>query len=637
MTHPLLRLRALTRTYGSSDEGGGVRDIDLEVRPGEFVAIMGTSGAGKSTLLNVLGLLDSFEAGSYELFGEDVSKISDRRADVLRGEAISFVFQSSHVMPFETVERNAALGVGTRRLPRADLEDRLTQVLRAVGLDHRLGALGRELSGGERQRLALARAIVKTPQLLLADEPTGNLDDQNTVAIMELLSSLNRQGVTIILITHDREVASYAQRIITLRDGHIVELRELSTSAGRPRPEVALHSGGEGAPVREAPRNRLRPVLDAVNAITARFSRTLALAGSLGLAVAGLVAAVGIGATASDQVAERLTQSAFDEVHVNLPAGTSLDSALEQEVTVSELHNVRGTAIRTNLEPSDAATTSYPLAGTRIATFAGAALAVSGSWFDLVEATVAPTTAPALFDQVGNVAIVGRGALEDLGQGEPGEGRQVWVAGRPYDIVGVVEATGRLAYLADAVIVPVSSVPLGQSEILVRVTPGFPAAVAEAIPYALTPTSPGSTAVSTVADLRNLRRGVQTDLAALVAVIGGTLLLVAILSAATSMYLSVQGRVQEIALRRALGYSRREIALMFISEGVFLGIAGSFLGLALGLAGIVVASAIQSWTPSLPPITIALGFGCGVVAGALSAALPAIRAARVQPAEAIRA
>lgn len=625
---PLIRLTGVTKVYGDSDTGQGIRGIDLDVRPGEFLAIMGTSGAGKSTLLNVLGLLDDFDSGAYELLGEDVSRIRDKRADELRGDVISFVFQSSHVMPHETIERNAALGLNKWKLSRSLVEDRITSVLGAVGLDHRLGALARELSGGERQRLAIARAIAIPPQLLLADEPTGNLDEQNTATVLDLLRELNRRGVTVVLITHDREVAAQADRVVTLRDGRIVDSASDVPVASRSRGEVVTTSRRR--------RSAARPLLDALNALTARMSRTLTLAGSLGLAVAGLVAAVGIGATASDQVAERLTQSALDEVHVNLSGSIGYDEADLMRATIEDLSHVRGAAVRTNVEPTEARVTALPLAG-QTTSFSGSVIAANSSWLELVEARVEPRDSPILLDQTPNVAVLGSGALESLGFNGSGEGRQLWVGGRPYDVVGEIVSTGRLDYLNDAVVVSGSSVPLGQSEILVRVTTGFPAQVAEAIPYALSPANPGAVSVSTVADLRNLRHGVQSDLAALVGVIGGTLLLVAVLSAGTSMYLAIQGRVQEIALRRALGYRRRDIGVMFLMEGVLLGFAGSCLGLAVGLAGIVVASAAQSWTPSLPLTTITLGVVCGVVAGALSAVLPAVRAARIQPAEAIRA
>jgi macrolide transport system ATP-binding/permease protein len=625
---PLLRLVGVTKIYGDSETGQGIRGIDLEVRRGEFLAIMGTSGAGKSTLLNILGLLDDFDTGSYELLGEDVSRIRDRRADELRGDVISFVFQSSHVMPHETIERNAALGLSKWKLSRSLVEDRITGVLRAVGLDHRLGALARELSGGERQRLAIARAIAHPPQLLLADEPTGNLDEHNTHTVLELLRELNRRGVTVVLITHDRDVAAHASRVVTLRDGRIVD----STSAT----PTATRVGHDDLTLPRRRRSGARPVLDALNALTARMSRTLTLAGSLGLAVAGLVAAVGIGATASDQVAERLTQSALDEVHVNLSGSLTYDEADRMRATIEDLGHVTGAAVRTDLEPAEAGVTALPLDPRANAAFSGSVIAADSGWLELIDAEVEPRDAPVLLDQTANVALLGSGALESFGFNGPGEGRQVWVSGRPYDVVGEIVATGRLDYVRDAVVVSGSSVPLGQSEILVRVSPGFPAQVAEAIPYALSPANPGAVAVSTVADLRNLRHGVQSDLAALVGVIGGTLLLVAVLSAGTSMYLAIQGRVQEIALRRALGYRRQDIGFMFLMEGVLLGFAGSCLGLAVGLAGIVAASAAQSWTPSLPVTTVVLGLVCGVAAGALSAVLPAVRAARIQPAEAIR-
>ena len=203
-----------------------LKDVSLSVEEGEYVAIMGPSGSGKTTLMNIIGCLDLPTSGSYELSGQDVLACKDRELADVRLNSIGFVFQSFHLLPRESALENVALPLIYAGVKKADREKRAAAALERVGLADRVDFKPTQLSGGQNQRVAIARAMVNNPKILLADEPTGALDSKSGKQIMELFDRLNEEGVTIVMITHDAKIASYAKRVIRIIDGEIEEAAE---------------------------------------------------------------------------------------------------------------------------------------------------------------------------------------------------------------------------------------------------------------------------------------------------------------------------------------------------------------------------------------------------------------------------
>jgi len=220
----VIDLAGVSRTFQVGGEAvHALADVDLAVAAGEHLAIIGPSGSGKSTLLNILGLLDRPTTGTYRLDGDDVSALGDGERTRLRREAIGFVFQFFHLVPRLTAVDNVALPMVFAGVPRGKRQARAAAALEAMGLAGRAAHRPEQLSGGERQRVAIARATVMGPRLLLADEPTGNLDSAAGRQVLDLLEGMNREGLTLVVITHDPEIAARAHRHITLRDGRVVE------------------------------------------------------------------------------------------------------------------------------------------------------------------------------------------------------------------------------------------------------------------------------------------------------------------------------------------------------------------------------------------------------------------------------
>lgn len=218
----VIATRGVEKVYGTPDHPLTVlHGIDLTVHQGEYLAVVGPSGSGKSTLLNILGCLDQPTRGSYHLLGNDMSRLDDQELSVVRRTRIGFIFQSFHLLPHLTVLENVEMPLFYARLPRRQRHARCRELIRRVGLEHRSHHHPGELSGGECQRAAIARALSSNPSLVLADEPTGNLDSATSAEIMSLIHELHAGGSTILLITHDEDIARAAPRRITLRDGRI--------------------------------------------------------------------------------------------------------------------------------------------------------------------------------------------------------------------------------------------------------------------------------------------------------------------------------------------------------------------------------------------------------------------------------
>ena len=231
----MLRLSKVNKYYRVGTHSLHVlRDVDVEVADGEFVAIMGASGSGKSTMLNILGILDEYDSGEYWLGDTLIRELSESRAAHYRNRFIGFVFQSFNLLPFKSALENVALPLYYQGVARRKRNQIAMQYLERVGLRDWADHVPAEMSGGQKQRVAIARSLIGKPRLILADEPTGALDSETSRQIMDLMSEINKSGITVLVVTHDPEVASRTQRTIRLRDGKVLGDHEIAASASNP-------------------------------------------------------------------------------------------------------------------------------------------------------------------------------------------------------------------------------------------------------------------------------------------------------------------------------------------------------------------------------------------------------------------
>ena len=706
-TAPAIEMRGITRIFEGSDRPVLDR-LDLVVERGEFLAIIGPSGSGKSTLLNAIGLLDTPTSGTYSLFGKNTEGLSDRERDEMRRDHLGFIFQSSNMLLDETSTTNASMGLRVQGVPYSERLQRTEETLEFLGLSDRASIRTRYLSGGEKQRCAIARALATRPPLILADEPTGNLDSHNSAKVIEILQRINATGCTVLVITHDPEVAAAARRVIRIEDGR---LHEQSRADSATVPAAGAVSAATdipteapvGAPATFAPGEKpathrrgsflTDDSIEAISALTSRPLRTLLLGLSFALGVGGLISASGMSESASYQVNQRLLGSEQSTLYISdrdndqNMLGTYRQGESAQNVAdrISALDYVKNTGFVSSVAPADVRITRFSPYEDEPKT-AISLSSTSKTRLEQIGARMNPETLRALEQMNATLtqenvadrerseqlsgAIVSVSAARALGiipedkaadnattEPRPGElpaveygiklgglpqvapGVSIWVDGQLMPVVGLFDPGNSGYEFRNSVIVSPGTLQRtgrGQVTYIAETERGYGKAVAKAIPLALKPAEPSQINVETPSDLQSLRASIASDLGLYVGVLSGILLVLASLSAATAMYLSVQSRTAEIALRRAIGSSKWLIARIFLMEGVMLGVLGGSIGACSGMIATIILSLVQGWQAVLSPGFVVLGVGVGALTGLVSSAYPAWVASRKSPADAMR-
>ena len=710
-TAPAIEMRGITRIFEGSDRPVLDR-LDLVVERGEFLAIIGPSGSGKSTLLNAIGLLDTPTSGTYSLFGKNTEGLSDRERDEMRRDHLGFIFQSSNMLLDETSTTNASMGLRVQGVPYSERLQRTEETLEFLGLSDRASIRTRYLSGGEKQRCAIARALATRPPLILADEPTGNLDSHNSAKVIEILQRINATGCTVLVITHDPEVAAAARRVIRIEDGRLheqsrAELAAVPVAGAVPAATDTPTEAPVGAPVDasaslapgEKPATHRRgsfltdDSIEAISALTSRPLRTLLLGLSFALGVGGLISASGMSESASYQVNQRLLGSEQSTLYISdrdndqNMLGTYRQGESAQNVAdrISALDYVKNTGFVSSVAPADVRITRFSPYEDEPKTAIGLS-STSKTRLEQIGARMNPETLRAL-EQMNSTltqenvadrqraeqlsgAIVSVSAARALGiipedkaadnattEPRPGElpaveygiklgglpqvapGVSIWVDGQLMPVIGLFDPGNSGYEFRNSVIVSPGTLQRtgrGQVTYIAETERGYGKAVAKAIPLALKPAEPSQINVETPSDLQSLRASIASDLGLYVGVLSGILLVLASLSAATAMYLSVQSRTAEIALRRAIGSSKWLIARIFLMEGVMLGVLGGSIGACSGMIATIILSLVQGWQAVLSPGFVVLGVGVGALTGLVSSAYPAWVASRKSPADAMR-
>lgn len=630
-----LTLSAVGRDFAN----GSVRALSgasLTVDDGEFLAIEGSSGSGKSTLLNVIGMLDRPTTGSYAVDGVGTGGLTDRERAVLRSDTFAFVFQSFHLFERRPVIDSVELGMLYRAIPAAERRERARRALVSLGIGALENTVASRLSGGERQRVALARAIAAEVPIVLADEPTGNLDSANTATVMALLSDLNRRGVTIVVVTHDPDVASRASRRIRIQDGAVIADTR-ATPSGRPHAPVpggrpaALPSPGRAshATIRDV-------VRDAGVSLRSRVGKTIGLTAAVALAVGLTIATIGLGSTASAQVSSTFDAHTSRDVTLRWqPDDLAALSPAERDGLTERLRAIRGvdsagviadhgeTVVRVGAGRPGKAATAYSM--TQDLPRAGR---LSVIWLE-------PGTAM----RPGSV-LIGEALARSLDLAPLSARPVVMVAGHEFDVAGLLSTSSRVDRLPSSIVLleadaEVLAPPSTESALLLTAI-GAAQQVARQAPTAADPYSPGSLRVQSPPDPRNLRNEVESDLSATLYVLSVIALLAACVGLANAMVLAVLERRQEFGLRRAVGARPVHLFSLVVTESALIGAVGGLIGLLSGLVGLLGVTILNHWAPVIAPALIPTALVGGVVIGAISGIIAAIRAARIQPGDALR-
>ena len=697
LSAPVIQIEGVTRSFLVGDVRiDALRGIDLTVRRGEFVAIMGSSGSGKSTLMNILGCLDQPSEGHYFLEGVDVAGLKEPDLARIRGERLGFVFQSFNLLARTSAIENVALPLYytvSGPLGRAVRTERARAALRFVGLEQRENNTPGQLSGGQQQRVAIARALINAPGLLLADEPTGNLDTRTSHELMETLVSLNRDhGMTIVLVTHESDVAAYAKRIVTMRDGTILSDEPVTRPVlAGPRPQhpppgplppAAVRPGGIGggfAPF------ALMVLTAAVQAIARNKTRSALTILGVFIGVAALIVMVAVGDGASAAVRAQI-ESLGTNVVVILPGAVSSGGIRAGFGSASTLTIADAQAIRHD-DPA-VSRVGYLIRQQ------GQVAYRDQNWTTMIQGV--STTYPSITNwriasgrPIGRedeaaaalVAVIGMTPYRQLfAAGENPVGAVIQVKGVPLRIVGVLAPKGQSAFgqdQDDLVMTPFTTAErkvLGVAAPSTAQTPLNWSYLPAPNPYGLVPRLTGfanqvfvqaasqpqvHTAIAQVTetlirrhrikpgqlkdfDVRNLSQFVETAesssriMTLLLAAVASISLLVGGIGIMNILLVSVTERTREIGLRMAIGARRLHVLLQFLAEAVFLSVSGGLAGILMGIAVSAVVPLVSGWRAPVSMTAVAGGFLFAAAVGVFFGYYPARKAASLNPIDALR-
>jgi macrolide transport system ATP-binding/permease protein len=646
-TTTLLELRKIGKQYGAEPAVDALVDVDLRLAHGEWLAITGPSGAGKSTLLNVIGCLDRPTSGSYLIDGLDAARLTDAERAALRSRRIGFVFQAFHLLPYRTVLENVMLAEVYRRQRSAGRRDRARATLERVGLGHRADFLPGKLSGGERQRVAIARALAGSPSLLLCDEPTGNLDSKSSAAILELFESLNRDGLTLVMVTHNEEIAERAERRVHIVDGRLSELDNGKPARAAASPPAAPAADAAALRSGITPRDLLDEALAGMFARPLRMMLTVL---GVVIGITALVATVGLTRTASNRIISQFDALAATELFVTARPGRTTGIVDPRAIPwdaperLRRLNGVVAAGTVSELDVGDALVSSSPVRDpVNQSAFKLAVHAASPELFRAVRADLATGRLPDLghSERADRVVVLGPDAALRLGIVGLEHLPAVSIGDHLYLVLGVLSDVARKPELLGSAIIPEGTARryfglAGPGEVVVETRIGAAYLIADQAPAALRPDDQRALKVAVPQEPRRVRDEVQSDLSVMFLLLGGLSLVVGAIGIANITLVGVMERTSEIGLRRAIGATRRHIALQFLFESASMGVIGGVIGASAGILIVVAVSAYQVWTPVLDPLAPLLAPLVGGAIGLVSGAYPAVRAAHLEPVEAFR-
>lgn len=640
MSEPLIQLKEIERRYQSGEQEVTVlHPLDLVIEAGEMIAIVGASGSGKSTLMNLLGCLDRPSGGQYLFRGQDTATLDVLALARLRCHHFGFIFQRYHLLPHLDAAANVEIPAIYAGSGRHDRQARARQLLGRLGLAERSHHTPGQLSGGQQQRVSIARALANGGEVILADEPTGALDSQSGKEVMAILKELHQQGHTIILVTHDMEVASHADRIITLKDGRVQEDSGRKVAGNQPVLNVQP-AAGEGASYdwdryREAGRM-------AVHAMLAHRMRTFLTMLGIIIGIAAVVSVVALGQGARTKVIDQINAMGTNTIEIFPGKGWGDEKmASIQTLNKGDLDALLGQPYLAGASPEIASPGQLRY---RNKTSSGSVTGVSNDYFKVKGMTLVSGRLLEWQDiqQRAAVAVVDKKSIGSLlGKDDP-VGKVVMVGTLPVRIIGVVSQETGFGPSSQSVNVwlPYSAVMsrlISQhhfSQLTIRVKDGIQPALAEQAVIELLTKRHGVKDFFTFSSdsiIKSVEKTTAT-MTLMVSAIALISLIVGGVGVMNIMLVSVVERTREIGIRMAVGARQSDILQQFLIEAVMVSLLGGICGVGLSLGiGMLFSLLVDSIKMQFSLFSILMAFGCSSLIGILFGYLPARNAARLDP------
>lgn len=641
MDSPLIRLRGITKSYQSGELTTQVlHGVDLDIEAGEFVAIVGSSGSGKSTLMNILGCLDKPTQGDYEFRGASVARLDHDQLAALRRDAFGFVFQNYNLLAAADAVGNVELPAVYSGHPAQERRDRAKQLLTQLGLEERLDHKPGQLSGGQQQRVSIARALMNGGDIILADEPTGALDSQSGKDVMALLEGLSRAGHTIILITHDPEVAAHADRLIEIKDGHIVSDQK------KPLPE------SEQVAAKQTPARGKGNVLNdlgeafstALRSLKANVFRTMLTLLGIVIGVASVISMLAIGQGAQQEVVDRISSMGSNLLSVfpgapNQRGRWSVATLMPEDAdAIGRLPNVLAavpeltgnqTLRRAAFDQQTQVNATYP------------SYPLARNWHPARGSFFTPDDE----ELTNTVAVIGQTVARQMFPDRDPLGEFLLVGNVLFRVIGVMQERGASPWgqdQDDVVLVPFSTGSLrlfGQRyvrNVTVAVDNTDYMHETHQQVHSLLEERHGQEdfTIRNMASIIETQTETENTMTILLGVIAVISLVVGGIGVMNIMLVSVTERTREIGVRMATGARRLHIMQQFMIEALTVSLIGGVLGVAIGLATTAIIGSLG--TPVLYATTpVVLAFACAFLTGLIFGFLPARKASRLDPVQAL--
>ena len=644
----MINIEKIRKVYEMGEELEVLKGVNLKIKKGEFVAIMGPSGSGKSTLMHIIGLLDRPTSGKYTICAKDVTNLGDSELAYLRSKIIGFVFQQFNLLSKMTALENVCLP--QVYLKKVDYE-KGKKLLANVGLSDRIYHKPNQLSGGQQQRVAIARALINDPLIILADEPTGNLASDQSKEIMDIFTKLNEEGKTVIIVTHEADIAAYAKRIIKIRDGIIYEDIDNSNNFKKIEDSKNIDLGSSKFNLQEFIEN----IKSSFKSILSNKVRSFLTMLGIIIGVASLIAMLAVGYGAQKVIQQSMAS-----------LGANLLLIFPGQMTSGGVSSARGDVSRLREEYAKSLKSRLPYITRYDLNVMGNVQAVYKEKNTRTSVTGTSVNYPAMrsaFPYYGRfftedenksikkICVLGQTVVNDLFGDEDPVGKRIKINRKNFTVIGVLPMKGAAGMRDqdDVIVVPINTamkvlfgkdyvdqiwVEVEDSSYVDKGVEDIPKVMRDLMNVPSFKEDPVT--VFNLSDIKNMLTQTTKTFSLLLGIIAGISLIVGGIGIMNIMLVSVVERTKEIGLRKAIGATNRAVLWQFLIEAVIVSVFGGVIGIGIGSLIATVLGKFTGWSIYIPPVAVIMSFSFSAIVGVVFGFWPAKKASDLEPIEALR-